>query len=153
MAEKFVKAAVTINVSEANGANETGIWQSKIWQFFILSIHLSTWTLKQATFLFFAASSLEVRSARKLMTEHTTYQEQNKTSFQCEKILYVINYCLKTNHQDQTSSPILLALENELLLLGWGSWSTSWESFCDVDASSRLSFLKIKKKNTERKKC
>lgn len=30
MAEKFVKAAVTINVSEANGANETGIWQSKI---------------------------------------------------------------------------------------------------------------------------
>ena len=76
---KIVKAAVTINVSEANGANETGIWQSKNWQFFILSIHLSTWTLKQATFLFFAASSLEVRSARKLMTEHTTYQEQNKT--------------------------------------------------------------------------
>ena len=53
------------------------------------------------------------------MTEHTSYQEQNETLFQYEKILHVINHYLKTNHQDQTSSPILLALEYELLLLGW----------------------------------
>ena len=59
------------------------------------------------------------REKLKLMTEHTTYQEQNKTLFQYETILYVINHCLKTNHQDQTSSPILLALEYEFLLLGW----------------------------------
>ena len=51
---------MTINISEAKGPSETGILQSKMCQFFILSTHLSTWTLKQATFLFVAVSSFEV---------------------------------------------------------------------------------------------
>ena len=50
---------MTINISEAKGPSETRILRSKMCQFFILSTHLSTWTLKQATFLFVAVSSFE----------------------------------------------------------------------------------------------
>lgn len=46
-----------MNISDAKGAKVIGILESRICQLFILSIHLSTWTLRQATFLFFAASS------------------------------------------------------------------------------------------------
>ena len=48
---KLVKAAKTKIMSQETGAKEIGIFLSKMCQFLIRSIHLSTCTLRQATFL------------------------------------------------------------------------------------------------------